>query len=50
MLKFKYQSVAVVAAIMLVVGGLVVSLIGAVDAQAQANVPAVPRTITVVGD
>lgn len=56
MLKIKYQSVAVVAAVaavMLIVGGLVVSLTGAslpADAHAQANVPAAPRTITVVGE
>lgn len=57
MLRIKYQSIAVgaaIAAVMLVVGGLVVSLAGAglpaADAYAQANVPAAPRTITVVGE
>jgi hypothetical protein len=57
MLKIKYQSIAVgaaIAAVLVVIGGLVVSLAGAglpaADAYAQANVPAAPRTITVVGE
>jgi uncharacterized protein YggE len=57
MLKIKYQSIAIVAAVaavMLVLGGLVVSLVGAglpaTDAYAQATSAAAPRTITVVGE